>query len=228
MKKVNLELDLELGGLNISKAKSLHGLNISKARSLHLAKMSTTKQKQLWELPFELVDLILCYLEPADMARLHLYRCQGLEDVEFFTRHFTNRFFLYRIMKDLLKLDLSMVVVSMIPDIDSQCIRYSPDLFAAKEMSWFLLFEKLYQKIIYENKSTQDPHMLLLPTCVVCKLDFKKKLGDWVNGCMMISNTAQNQAFSWLPHCNNQRCVFFKETGTFGSKKGNAYDYGWF
>ena len=190
-------------------------------------KQKEIKQKQLWDLPWELVDFILCYLEPADMARLYLYRCQGLE---FLTRHFTNRFFLDRVVKDLLKLNLPMVVVSMIPGIDLQCTSYSPDLLPAKEMSWFLLFENLYQKIIRENKTALDPLMLLLPTCVVCKLDFKKKLGDWVNGCMLIarSTTTQYQAFSWLPFCNNQRCVFFKETGTFGSKKGNAYDYGWF
>ena len=60
-------------------------------------------------------------------------------------------------------------------------------------------------------------------TCSVCRDGFRKKLNEWGEQY----NTTRYR-FVWDPHCNNLTCAQYSRSGTFGSKKGNPYEYGWF
>jgi hypothetical protein len=171
----------------------------------------------LMDLPAELILLILKYLRPSEIALVAAFNDSAekrLNRISILDIYFTNRYFINRISRELLKIDLSQVLVSFIKDIDDLCIFYSSRHLPNQDTSWFLVFEKLYGQLIAQNSAKLFP-------CHVCKLDFKKRLAEYVN-------SGQTKSFQWQPHCNFQHCVFFSSTGSFGNKIGNAYDYGWF
>ena len=171
----------------------------------------------LMDLPAELILLILKYLRPSEIALIAAFDDSAqkrLNRISILDIYFTNRYFINRISRELLKIDLSQVLISLIKDIDDLCIFYSSRPLPKQVTSWFLVFEKLYEQLIAQDSVTK-----LFP-CNFCKLYFRKCLAEYVN-------SGQTKSFQWRPHCNFQHCAYFSFTGSFGKKIGNAYDCGW-
>ena len=161
------------------------------------------------DLPVEIIMSILEYLTPKDVEKLIL-SAFPLKPIYLKSYHIERLMSLMKCSKVIFQL---LATAKRKPSVGIKGEKRGQ--MSLGPTNWLSIWSHHYQKITECSKS--------LKVCNTCRYDFEKKICDWLR-----DDIADRDPFNWTPFCNKLDCVYYKDSGNFGAKVGNAYDYGWF